>query len=1168
VVDTHPVTTDGIELRILGDLEIAGADGPIRLRAAKERLLLAVLAVYRGRPVSRDGIVEALWRPGRPPPSAVNAAQNYVLRVRRALRPTGLRIATAPGAYRLELAAGRVDADIAERLIADGRSAAAAGEFARAAEALRAAVELWRGPSLGEFAQLAFAEAEARRLDELCEAAREDLVDAELAAGRHRAVVGELRAMVARCPLRERRWAQLMLALHRDDRQADALETYRSLRAMLADELGIEPGPALVDLNERILRHDPALAMEQGRAVAAAAVRPGTFVGRAAELRTLTERFAAAARGQRCLATVVGEPGIGKTSLLRAFAAAAGHGAAVLAGCCVEGDWQPACHAFAEALDGYVTSLSPVEREREIAPFADVLVRLVPRLCEHGVQVGEQPVLAPDEDRMRLLDGVARFVTALSARKPVLLVLDDLHWADASTLVMLRHVARVAAGQRLMIVTAYRADEAGPHLRDTLGALRTDVDTTSVRLCGLDSSSIGELLGAVAAAPVSAALVDSVESQTRGNPFFARELIRHLLEEGAVHRDPAGRLVGEAAGVIPEGVRQVLARRRARLSGPANLLLEHAAAFAGPFPFAVVARAADLDEQDALTALDAVLDAGVVEPSPAPDRYRFGHALIRHAVLGDLNPSRRLRMHRKLAQALAAARIAGAYGIAPAEVAAQYHASAALPGADAGVRPAVEAADEAEAAAAHAETATFLRMAAGLAAPDDDRLPAIMMRLGLAEAWAGRFDACEAAATLAAERLAATAGPDHAADYLAAVASALASADSAEHAWRLAGSGLRYIGGRRDRVWASLTVHDLDRREAADPEFPGMTLDDPRRREALATLLADRGVAGRPDLARLAVSATYLRRDRIPDDLAADPSVRLFVLGDYRGALPLLEAELAEAGARGRLALQGYYRTLLARAHAALGRLAEARAGLAAARGLAGRSGTDGWGWQRVHDIGTLDAIAHATDTGWTDVLMQIDEAYRGGNAAARRLEASAWACGAKAAARLGRREDALRRLAAALPALRRAPAWAMNYLRTLSDVVETLWLVEGPGLHRHPDLAMLEEATREKALRADFRFPMMDVRLTLARLCALEGRCAEAEQWLDRSRAVLEEQQAWPLRAIVDLDSAVVARRDGRPEQAAALRAAAVAAFERLGMIGWVHRAGRVGGDERASAR
>ncbi|WP_156066873.1 AfsR/SARP family transcriptional regulator [Pseudonocardia halophobica] len=1153
---------DGVALRLLGDLEVTGSGGPVTPRAGQERLLLAVLAVDRGSPVGRDRLVEVLW-PDRVPAGAVNAVQNYVLRLRRTLEPTALRIVRAAGGYRLEVPAPRVDAEVAERLVQEGRAAMACGEPARGEAALRTAVGLWRGPVLGEYAHLPFAETECRRLEELYESACEDRADAELALGHHRAVAGELQVMVERAPLRERRWAQLMLALYRDGRQAEALCAYRTVRARLAEELGIPPGPELAALHEQILRQDPAL--RPPRTVVPGSGRVGGLVGRAAELDVLADRFEAARGGHGSVTAVAGEPGIGKTALLRAFAeAAAARGAAVLRGRSLEGEWQPAYRAVAEAVDAHLAALSPAELARAAGPFADVLVRLVPGLARRGLTADHRADPSPDEERIRILDGVARFLVTLSADRPVALVLDDLHWADASTLALLRHLARDVGERRMVIVGAYRSDEAGPLLGDMLAALRSEADPTVLRLAGLDRFALRDLLGAVSGVGASDALVGAIARRTGGNPFFARELLRQLREDGAVRPGPDGLLAGNVApDAVPEGVRQVLARRRRRLPEAADLLLDHAATFDGPFPFATVARVAGLSEDDALDALDVVLAAGLVEPDPAPDRYRFGHALIRQAVLADLNPSRRLRLHRRLAEGLDADRASGSSGIGAGEVAAQYHAGAALPGGGAGVGRAIEAADEAEAAAAHQEAARFLAMAADLAGPDDDRWTAVVARLGLAQVWAGNVDAAVEAAGEAAERLAAG-DPAAAAAYLATVASALASADSDEHAWGLAARGLRLAGGRRDAVWATLTVHELDRREAADPTFPGITLDHPDRREALRILLAEGSLADRPDLARLAVAATYGRRDRIPDTLAADPTVRLLVLGDLHGAVPLIEDAVAAAHDRGRLALEGYHRTLLARAHAALGRIEDARSGLAEARALAARSGYPGWGWQRIHDIGTLDAIAHATDVGWTDVLAQLDQAYATANGPGRRLEASASACGAKAAARLGRTDEALRRCARVLPGLRRAPAWAMNHLRTLSDAVETLWLVAGPGPHHHPDVPVLDRIARDTALPADFRFPMMDIHLTLARLAALDGRPAEATRLLDRARTALDERGARPLRAIVDHDAALVASYDGRPDEAAGLRASAVAVFEQLGMTGWVRRAER----SRVSAR
>lgn len=1165
VVHTASVR-EGVELGILGELEVAGRAGPVVLGASKERLLLAVLAVERQRTVSRDRLVSALWEDDRLPRSAVNALQNYVLRLRRALGATaGLHIATVPGGYRLEAAADRVDAARAEQLVAQGRAAVVSGDPGGAATALRSAIGLWRGPSLGEFADRAFAEAEARRLDELCESAREDLVDVELASGGHRWVCGELQGMVARAPLRERRWAQLMLALYRDGRQADALDAFRTCRAALAGELGIAPGPELNDLHARILGQDAALLAEPG-----VTRRPtrghATFFGREHELRRLLDRIATAATGCGGLVTVVGEPGIGKTRLLREFTAAAKRrGATVLSGRCVEGDWQPAFHAFAEAVTGHLNALTPSRVESAAGPFVGPLARLSPDLAARlGTGPGEMRPegrgghlrLQPNEERMWLIDGVARFVGTLADDASVVLVLDDLHWADASTLVLLRHLARVVSDRRVLVVAAYRGDEVGSGLLDVLGALRTDLDVSSVYLGGLDLPALAALLGEVVAAPVSAALTSAILTETRGNPFFAREVIRHLAEEGALRAAADGSLETDVLpGIVPDGVRQVLARRRARLPAHCDLLLEHAAAFDGPFPFGPVVDAAGMGEADALAAVDAVLAAGLVEPASAPERYQFGHALIRHAVLSDVNPSRRLRMHRRLAESLATAR-ADSPHVTAAEVAAQYHASRGLPGADAGVGAAVEAADLAEAAAAHDENARFLAVAVDLLPTGDERLPSITARLGTAQAWAGRFDDAVATAARAADLLATSDGPDRAATYLAMVTSALASADGAAHAWRLAAQGLRFAGGRRDQVWASLKVHELDRRDADDPDVPGTTMDVPERREALRILLAD-GVAGRPDLARMAVSATYGRRDLIPADVADDPIVRLFVLGDFASALPLLDDAAEVARARGQVALRSYCLTLAARAQIALGDLDGGRARLTEARGV---GGTDrrGWGWQRVHEIGTLDALAHATDVGWTDVLAQIDEAYGEGNRAGHRLEASAIACGAKAAARLDRHDEALRRYRLVLPAVERAPAWAMNYLRTLCDSVETLWLVYGPAPHGHPHLPLLEKALRGKALAADFRFPMMDARLALARVCAMGGRHAEAMRWFAEAKTVLDVQGARPLRAIADFDASRVAACAGDRRDARELRRTAVDTFTALGMTGWTRRAAR----------
>jgi hypothetical protein len=330
-----------------------------------------------------------------------------------------------------------------------------------------------------------------------------------------------------------------------------------------------------------------------------------------------------------------------------------------------------------------------------------------------------------------------------------------------------------------------------------------------------------------------------------------------------------------------------------------------------------------------------------------------------------------------------------------------------------------------------------------------------------------------------------------------------------------------------------------------------MVLDDPRRREALRVVLDTGGVGDRVDLARFAVAAVYGRRDRIPAEGAHDPTVRLFLLGDYAGALPVFEERARAAHQLGQLALEGYCRGSAARCHIALGNFELGQAGLAEERRIAARIGRGLWGWQRLQLTGTLDGLAHGLDTGWEGVLEHITGVFGPDNPAGRRLEAAAAGGAAKAAAHLGHEDDARNRLEQTLPAIERAPAWAMNFLRTLCDAVETVWLLGG-----HPSQQMLEDAVRTKALVADFRFPMMDARLALARLCALDGRSDEARTWFAASRVVLDQEGSRPLRAIVDFDEAEMLRRLGALDEARLLHATALHQFQALGMIGWVKRA------------
>jgi DNA-binding SARP family transcriptional activator len=243
------------EFRLLGPLEAVVDGERIRLDAAKPRALLALLLLNRNHVVATDRLVEELWGEAAPA-RATKTLQVYVSQLRKALGPERL-VTRAPG-YELRVEEGELDLDRFERLAGEARERLAASEPARARKLLEEALALWRGPALREFRE-PFADAASSRLDELWLAAQEDALEAEVETGRHADALPELEALVAAHPLRERPRELLMVALYRSGRQADALELYRRTRELYVDELGIEPGPALQELERAVLRQDPSL---------------------------------------------------------------------------------------------------------------------------------------------------------------------------------------------------------------------------------------------------------------------------------------------------------------------------------------------------------------------------------------------------------------------------------------------------------------------------------------------------------------------------------------------------------------------------------------------------------------------------------------------------------------------------------------------------------------------------------------------------------------------------------------------------------------------------------------------------------------------------------------------------------------------------------------------
>ena len=627
-----------IRVRVLGPLEAEVNGHAVDLGGPRQRAVLALLVAARGDVVPVDRLIDDLWR-GEPPPKASASLQAYVSNLRRLLEPdrpprTPARVlVSAPPGYAVKLDTAAVDA---WRFEADLRTASEDPDPDGARAGLARALTHWRGPAFAEVADEPWATAEAARLAELRIVARERLVEATIRAGAAAEAVPVAQVLTSEHPLREEAWRLLALALYASGRQADALAALREARHMLAEELGLDPGAALVELESEILaQRVPSLSAREVRRRTPApepAPSPDTapeelFVGRDAELAGLVR---AAASGTT-VALISGEAGSGKSALLRAFAARlAGEGWRVVAGRCPEADGAPPAWAWTEALRELRTAAPP---PRDLAPALDPL--LLDAREPAAVSAAD-----PTVGRFRLHRAVSAWLSAASGSQPLAVLLDDVHRGDAETLGVLASVAAGLSGGRVLLVAGYRAERPDGPLSEALAELAR-YSPHRVSLDGLPRADAAHLVAAVAGVPVDDDTLAALAERTGGNPFYLRESARLLASEGAL----------VAVSDVPEGVRDVLRRRLARLPPSAVAVLRLAAAVGREADVDLLVSAADTDEDGVLDALETGLIAGLLT-EPGPARVRFVHALVRDTLYGDLSHLRRSRVHARLAAAL------------------------------------------------------------------------------------------------------------------------------------------------------------------------------------------------------------------------------------------------------------------------------------------------------------------------------------------------------------------------------------------------------------------------------------------------------------------------------------------------------------------------------------
>jgi DNA-binding SARP family transcriptional activator/tetratricopeptide (TPR) repeat protein len=643
------------EIRLCGRVAVSNSDGLTApaLPGRQGQLLLAYLVHHRTRACPRYELEDVLW-PRDVPASSDSALSSLLSKLRRALGPDAL---TGRAELRLSLpeplwvdSEALADAvDVATQALDDRRWDDAAAEA-------RAALSLGAEPFLAE-CDGPWVRDRRRDVEGLRLRALEALGGAGLRLGGRELDAAEhaARTAIGLAPFRESAHRLLMEVHEAAGNPAEALRAYDELRQLLRDELGTTPGPAVMALHARLLRGDRPpvqrtapvnLAPGPLPAPLRAATARHAFVGREEALGALHEAWDAAVGDDRRFVLLAGDAGIGKSRLAAEFTRTVHRdGAVVLFGRFDEtgpGAYQPVL----EMLRGWSGGAALTGPAQRLGPRAADLAALLPEL---GPPSGRSSPIQSEAgiERQRLFDALAALLAEIAAGAPLLIVIDDLQWADSPTLQLLRHLMRAPQPRRTMFLGTYREAEVGEDhpLLDVIASLRREGMLTQVPLDGLARGEVAELVAALGSAAPSSDFVSALHGETEGNPFFVEEVVRHLSETGGDLED---------AGV-PEGVREVTARRIARLPASAREAMQVACVIGREFDFGLLEALGPLSGDELVSALEEAVAAGVLkEVGDRVGRYAFAHALVQATLYDGLSSLRRARLHSRVGETILA----------------------------------------------------------------------------------------------------------------------------------------------------------------------------------------------------------------------------------------------------------------------------------------------------------------------------------------------------------------------------------------------------------------------------------------------------------------------------------------------------------------------------------
>ena len=689
-----------MEFRVLGPLEITHDGEPVIVTRHKCRSLLALFLSHYPYAISTDAVAEALW-PDTDPEKAINSVRVNASYLRAALALTDGDGPITSGRYGISVGREHIDVTRFEDLASAAHEAGAAGDPHRATELFGSALAEWRGEPYADFSEIDALREEVARLGELRLDALEGYATALLDDDRADEVCRLLTPVIDAHLSRETLVGRLMLGFHRTGRQRDALAIFARVKDELA-ESGMPPTPQLQELANAVVLHDPDLdaarsAPRANRRVLAPR-RRATFIGRDDELRALQACWDNAMRGAPQLVYVAGEAGMGKTTLIRRFVEqvnATGETTAI--GAC-----DPDSTEDYEPFPDLVRSILHTDPPTDSGPsMLGELALLAPDLSDQLPEIGV--AADPSAGRQRLFRAVANLLTAPT--HPLLLVLEDLHWARPDAVHLLRHVVRQARGQVMILATFRRSELLTPEAYGLAGMTgRLTKPDLMLQLAPMDHHEVRAIIDAVAPRDRRTEWLSELEELTTvsaGNPLRLREVLRQLeLEPDAI-----------VAEIAPEDVRSLIGRRMRGLDPVTRSTLHAAAVLGRTFTLPQVATVAELTIDTTLDALDLAIEQGLLAEGDRVDNFTFAHPVFRNAIYSSLVQSRRARLHIRCGEALIDERDRGVVEPTAADIA--RHFVAARPVSDAGRTTELtrEAASDAAGRYAHDEAVEWYRQA-------------------------------------------------------------------------------------------------------------------------------------------------------------------------------------------------------------------------------------------------------------------------------------------------------------------------------------------------------------------------------------------------------------------------------------------------------------------------